>query len=248
MTEFLKELLLPSSIAALLLLAGVFLSALGRQRRVAKIAIFSGTAVYLFFSSGLVASALIAPLEHRYPVLQSLESHSQIRTIVVLTAYSTNDKEMPLTSRAGTSALYRVVEAARLWGETPIEEVHISGSPVAASVMAQILVSIGVPDDAISVDDQSKHTVDSARRLRSILAGKEFFLVTSAGHMPRALGVFDALGLSAIPMPTDFQLPGDWKSASLMPTPFHLHVSNLAVHEYLGLTWYRLTGKTARFW
>jgi uncharacterized SAM-binding protein YcdF (DUF218 family) len=48
--------------------------------------------------------------------------------------------------------------------------------------------------------------------------------------------------LRPIPAPTDYQLPKDWRFAEAKPSPFSLTVSDLAAHEYLGLTWYRLRG------
>jgi uncharacterized SAM-binding protein YcdF (DUF218 family) len=67
--------------------------------------------------------------------------------------------------------------------------------------------------------------------------------VTSAGHMRRAIGVFRKNGMNPIPAPTDYQLPGNARYASWTTSPIHLAASDLAVHEYIGLAWYRLTNR-----
>jgi uncharacterized SAM-binding protein YcdF (DUF218 family) len=248
MTELLKELLLPSHISAILFFFGLCFSAIGKFRRKGQYLLAAGAAVYLVFSNGLIAASVIGPLEYRYPPLLRPGAHPQVDTAVVLTSYAANDLEMPLSSRPGASAAYRVLEASRLYAGGHVTTVVVSGDATAAGIMADLLKVSGVPNTAIVVDSGAAHTVDSARRLKSILTTSEVFLVTSAGHMPRALGVFRAQGVDAIPAPTDFQLPRDPSMASMKPTPFHLRVSDLAVHEYAGLLWYWLSGKTDRFW
>jgi len=69
------------------------------------------------------------------------------------------------------------------------------------------------------------------------------FLVTSAGHMRRAVGVFSKKGVVPIPAPTDYMLPRKARHASWTTNAVHLQASDIAVHEYLGIAWYRLTGR-----
>ena len=69
------------------------------------------------------------------------------------------------------------------------------------------------------------------------------FLVTFAGHMRRAVGVFRKKGVVTIPAPTDYMLPRSAWHASWTTSAVHLQASDLAVHEYLGIAWYRLTGR-----
>ena len=61
--------------------------------------------------------------------------------------------------------------------------------------------------------------------------------------MARAVGVFRKHGMEPIPAPTDYQLPQDPRHARWTTSAVHLQASDLAIHEYLGLVWYRVTGK-----
>lgn len=243
-----KDLLLPSHISAILMFLGLCFVAVRRVRSNAKFLLAAGALVYLVFSNGLIAASLISPLEYRYPALLRMGGFEHVETVVVLTSYAADDQRMPLSSRVGNSAAYRVMETSRLYVEGNVSRVVVSGDATSAAIMAELLTIVGVPESEIEVDSGAKHTVDSAIRLKSSLASAEFFLVTSAGHMPRALGVFRAQGVNPVPAPTDYQLPLDSSSASMRPAPFHLLVSDLAVHEYAGLLWYRLSGKTDQFW
>ncbi|MDR3412359.1 MAG: ElyC/SanA/YdcF family protein [Formivibrio sp.] len=76
-------------------------------------------------------------------------------------------------------------------------------------------------------------------------------LVTSAMHMPRALGVFRKQypAIEFIPAPTDYhatkpQIPTPWyrELISVVPTPGHFVVFSEAMHEYLGIAYYRMRG------
>lgn len=248
MIEIIKGLVLPSNIAAALLLAAVILTFKPSHRRKAVVAFTLGSLMFLVFSNGVVATALIGPLENRYPPMSDTGRYKDVTDIVVLTAFATADERMPLSSRAGSSTLYRVTEVIDLYSRTDSERVYVSGDAIAGNVMVELLINGGVPQDVIALDSNSANTSQSPQQLASTLVGTEFFLVTSAGHMPRAMGVFRKLGLSPVPVPTDFQLPQDPLSASMLPSPFHLQVSDLAVHEYVGLVWYRITGRTDTLW
>ena len=79
---------------------------------------------------------------------------------------------------------------------------------------------------------------------------RRVLLVTSAIHMPRSLGVFrrSCPAVEYIPAPTDFratqQLPVPWYRSAvlLLPTPHSLVDFSDAMHEYIGMLYYRLRG------
>ena len=240
--------MLPSHISAILFFLGLCGLAVRQFRPKAQYLLIVGASIYLVFSNGMVAATLIGPLEYRYPPILREDGFTYVDTVIVLTSYAADDQRMPLSSRAGSSAVYRVLEASRLYSGGHVARVFVSGEAVSAAIMAELLILTGVPVSAIEVDSGAEHTVDSAKRLQPFLGKSEFFLVTSAGHMPRAMGVFRANGTNPLPAPTDYQLPSNAGSASMRPTPFHLLVSDLAIHEYAGLLWYRLSGKTEQIW
>jgi uncharacterized SAM-binding protein YcdF (DUF218 family) len=121
------------------------------------------------------------------------------------------------------------------------------GSETEADAARTILLEWGVPDAAILVEKQSKSTMENARFSRDMLAVrgiKRALLVTSAAHMPRAVGVFRKAGLEVSPSPADF-LTG-WAQPDLpfriLPDPEALNQSNIALHEYVGSAIYRIRG------
>lgn len=95
------------------------------------------------------------------------------------------------------------------------------------------------------VEDASLDTAANARESARLLGAdglSRVLLVTHAAHMPRAAAVFRAAGLRVTPMPTAF-LAGpvdDWRA--WLPSPSAMDRSWLALHEIVGLRWYRLRG------
>lgn len=248
MTEMLKNLLLPSHLAALLIAVGAITQVFPAVRSRGKSLFALGAAVFVIFSTGLVATLLIRPLEYRYPAVIHPENFTDVGAVVVLTAYAVDDPSLSVNSRASSPVAFRVLEAARLFRESSATIVVVSGESLAATVVTEMLVDIGVPESSIVVDGGATHTSDSAARLVEQLAGQQFFLVSSAGHLPRAMGVFRKQGLAPIAAPTDYQLSRRVGPGSLAISPLHLQASDLAINEYAGLLFYRAVGRTETFW
>ena len=248
MDELVKAIILPSHLAAILGVLGCCFLAVRRLRRKGTYLLIAGVSVYLVFSNGIVAAGLIGPLEYRYPALVRTDESSGGHTAVLLTSFATDDLSMPLSSRVGTSAAHRVLETLRLYADGEVTKILISGDATAASIMAELLVAAGVPNEVIAVDGGARSTIDSARRAGDYVPSSRIILITSAGHMPRSINSFRDVGIEAIPAPTDHKMPRDPFSASMMPSAYHLEVSDLAIHEYAGLLWYRVTGRSSQYW
>ena len=234
--------LLPSGIAYTLAILGL-LTALRSSLRRYSLWLFAGSALTLLvFSSGIVAAALMSPLEYEFPSVHSARQFPQVRNIVVLTGYAADDPDMPLTGRLHYTSAQRVTMTLQLKNSCPQCRVIVSGGVETAKVMGEVLVELGVPPDQLEIENQSRTTVQSASNLVAPLRGQEFFLVTSAGHRARSLAVMEKAGLKCVPVPTDHQGPRRWWQGAFAPSPESLKVSDLAVHEYLGRVWYRLRG------
>lgn len=241
--DLLKALIMPSNVAILALAGGIALLFVERFRTLGKaLLIFAGSITFLF-STGFVAALLLSPLEYLYPSVKNSDKHPEIKKIVVLTGYAADYALVPLSSKVNSASAFRVLEANRLYKSCPDCEIIVSGNEPASRLMKEMLVSMGVPKGQIVEDGASAHTYISAQTMRRKLNEEPFYLVTSAGHMPRAMGVFEKQGLKPVAAPTDYQLPKDAFSAGIHLSPQHLYWCNLAIGEYAGIAWYWLTGK-----
>jgi len=239
----LKDVIDPSGFATLLFLAGATTLLVRRFRHRGLPMLAASATVIVIFSNSLTAALLLGPLENSYPALSNPQHYPQAKVIAVLTAYAVRDPELSLSAQMNGPSALRVLEAANLWATRRDCVVVVTGSTPAAQIMADQLRSLGIPDDRLTVDDASDSTAASAEYVGSIAEGGPVFLVTSAGHMRRALGTFRHRGMVPIPVPTDYRLTRNLPDAFWPTSPAYLQASDLAVHEYLGLAWYRLTDR-----
>ena len=242
--SFFRNLLLPSHLALLLLAAGLLVRFWPRTRGWSWRLMAASGAVALIFGCGPVARALLWPLEQRYPAWDpGVSPGLTIESIVLLTAWAGDNPRLPAGVRINDSSASRAIVTLQLWRLHPLASVIVSGDERNARDLGEVLLSLGLPADRLVLEMQSRNTADSATRVAPLLAGKPFALVTSAAHLPRSMATFAKAGLRPVPIPADYRLPGRMSIASFLPGPRALHASDLAVHEYLGLVWYRMLGR-----
>jgi uncharacterized SAM-binding protein YcdF (DUF218 family) len=93
------------------------------------------------------------------------------------------------------------------------------------------------------VETASINTRENARLSAHLLknAGIDrIYLVTHAWHLARATPEFESVGLHVTPAGTGYSQPENSTLLNLMPSAKALHESWLAVHEWIGLLWYRI--------
>lgn len=235
--------IVPSNFGLLLGFIGIVLYAMPRSRRRAPLFLVAAPLWLLIFSSGKTATALLSPLEYAYAKAPTVQADSPAKAIVVLSAYAADDPNMPLSARPNSSAMFRIVEAVHLWRACQQCTVIVTGVNPTIKVMVESLVALGVPNQHIRIDSNAADTAASAVNLRAMVGAEAFYLVTSAGHMPRSMGVFLKQGMRPIPAPTEYSVPKDIAQANWSPSSLNLYFSDLAMHEHIGLWWYRLTGR-----
>jgi uncharacterized SAM-binding protein YcdF (DUF218 family) len=108
----------------------------------------------------------------------------------------------------------------------------------------EFLVQLGIAENRIAIDEKSRTTAENAEDSLAIIKpkpGETWLLITSANHMPRAVGSFRAVGFNVVPYPVDFRTVGegiDWSLGG------GLGKLDVAAHEWIGLVAYWLTGRS----
>lgn len=236
-----KYLVLPSSIVTIGLIAGFLLAWVQSVRRWGIWAGIAALATYAIFGAGPVSFFLLGSLEYQIPPATILEK-TEASTIVVLTGYAEYDLDHPLSSQVNSASAFRLLEALQLFRSAPDSTVIISGAGEVVTIMRDVLVSSGVPAGQVRVDPDSFSTFESAKHLAHTLAERPFLLVTSAGHMPRAIGVFRKAGTVPLPVSTHYLTKRNALATQYFPSPTHLACSDLAISEYAALAWYYMNG------
>jgi len=200
-----------------------------------------------------IGDVLTIPLEDRFP--QWNPALGPPSGIVVLGGVI--DAEIS-TRRGGvglSDAAERLTAAADLARRYPAARVVFTGGngaligdgPIEADFAIPFFESLGVSKDRIIVERRARNTVENATFTKQLVAperGERWLLVTSAAHMPRAIGVFREAGFPVEAYPVDYQTVG-WEDLLKLPGSLMggVRLTDMAVHEWLGLFAYWITGR-----
>ena len=149
----------------------------------------------------------------------------------------------------------RLIYTAYLYQQGAAPFILHSGGSVTAEIPF-LLGIMGVHQEAVLLETGSHNTYENAIACKKVIAEKGFekiILVTSAAHMPRAVGVFKRLGIEVIPAPTGYistrgnvnmSLGNDPANflISLLPSADNLKTTTRMIKEYIGILIYRLRG------
>ena len=139
--------------------------------------------------------------------------------------------------------MVRLIEGVHLHRQIPGSKLILLGGNDSAGGMAEMAEALGVSAEEFC-GLHPRDTEEESQQMAPIVGSRQFVLVTSASHMPRAMGLFKKRGLQPIAAPTDYLAPRHrWESDDLFPDGFNLFKSQVAVYEYLGLAWETLRGK-----
>jgi len=211
-------------------------------------------------SNRWTALALARSLEWRYLPPQPVP---QADVLVVLGG-GTNAPEFPRPFVEVDGAGDRLIYAAHLYKQGKAAHILVSGGHLdwvggestPAQDMQVLLEAMGVPEQAIWRQSQSRNTYEDALYSAQILKEKgaaHILLVTSASHMPRSVKLFTAQGLIITPVPVDYSvsyaewaslLQGDWRVQvlNLLPGVDNLSMTTRMLKEYIGMLVYDWKG------
>lgn len=234
-----------------LLLLGLLLQA--RWRRTGLGLLWTALLVLLLQGWEPLPDALLRRLEAQHPA-PAQPDLSQYAGVIVLggsteSSYVWEGHAQPaLNNRAErlTAALPLLQRAPQLMllytgGEGEL----LAQGPSEAERGRRFYAQQGLPSQRLLLETRSRNTHENAvfsAALPGVDKTRPWLLITSAWHMPRALGTFKKVGWNVTPWPTDYRtgLATPWHQYSLSQGAAKWQ---LALHELLGLVAYRLSGR-----
>lgn len=240
-----------------LLLAGLvlgFLMCLTRWRRAALWLIGLCMLVGVAVSVLPVSRWLTGPLENRFP---QASVPGQPDGIVVLGG----SFRALLTMERGQIALNDTTERiteflalARRFPETRLVFTGGSGAidpigPPEAEMAADLFADLGLDPTRVTFEAKSRNTFENALYTKELMKpqdGETWLLVTSASHMPRAVGSFRQVGWTVLPYPVDYKTTTGQHSRFRIDFAGGLKGLDQAAYEWYGLIAYRILGRTDR--
>src|SRR5262252_4673035 len=202
-----------------------------------------------------LANLLIIPLEQRFPPWDA--GNGAPDGIIVLGGAISPDVSAARNEVALNEAAERLTVVAELVRRYPDARIVFSGGSGAliydegaeAPLALRLLESLGIPRARITLEDRSRNTVENAVLSKAIAQpkpGERWLLVTSAHHLPRAVGVFRKAGFPVEAYPVDWRTRGaDDALRPFASVGDGLRRSDTAVREWVGLAVYWLTGRSS---
>lgn len=244
--------LAPSHFLLLILLLGVILFKFkpNLSYRLSR----SVTIVLLLIALTPVEHLILAPLEHRISAPNSLR---HIDSIVVLGGGQQKKQSHQFPYSGFGQHTGRMIAAIDLAKQLNVPLIFVGGQEQATqelyleSTSLKTLVKMAdLPSNQVFINDQSNDTYDNATKAKKILAAQQLnhsLLITSAAHMPRALGVFQQQQINITPFPVEYKLSNESHWFSPISLVKKLYLIEYGVHEWLGLAKYYLLGMTPSF-
>lgn len=241
----------PSNFLILLLVLGLVLQ-WTRYRRSGKGLVIAVTVLFLLIFFLPLDEWLGAPLENRFP-RPPWPAH--VDGIIVLGggenpavfaargAPGFNPSEGRLVASAELARRYPNAKLIFSGGAAPLTLGQTSEAHVARVIYQQM----GMPPSRLILERRSRNTWENfvySKAIANPKPGETWLVVTSAMHMPRAMGIAARLHWRMLPWPSDYLTTGkekgmDWNSS----VAARLDTIEFAVHEWAGLAAYRLMGR-----
>lgn len=218
-----------------------------KKRRGTALGLWSISLLIWALSIYPVSTRLLGPLEKGYAITQPLRGD-----VIILLGGGIYDNVRDLTGKGVPSneMMSRIVTAVRVQRQLNLPLI-VSGGAVykgrsaEAPIAGRILTDLGVEPGMIILEEKSRDTDENARYCGDIVRQRGFtspLLITSAYHMRRSVDAFRRAGIAVTPIPAHFSLgPAKLILSDLLPAANALAGTSRALHEYLGIYWYKLT-------
>ncbi len=228
-----------------------------QRLRWARIGSIGGLILLLMISSPLIARPLLGSLEAWHatpPLLKGEEYHA----IVVLAGGLLQPGTLRPTADLSSYSRNRTTCGVDLYQQGLAPKLVFtggSGNPFReamndAQEMQRWAERLGVPREAILIEELSRTTYENATETKRLLGPASILLVTSASHLPRATALFRKQGFHVTPVPCDFLIqnrPEDnfqhLDPFDVLPNDHAIEHTTGAVTELAGMAIYWLTGK-----
>ncbi|MEZ5031472.1 MAG: ElyC/SanA/YdcF family protein [Saprospiraceae bacterium] len=245
--RFLLNLIIDPVFLCLLCMAAGGIQWLRHRKTPARRWFWAGGLWILLIGATPLSTWLAVDLEYRYPVwypdLPLVDTTRPVH-FVVLGGGMTSGEDITSADQLSGDALNRLVEGVRLYRAIPSARLVTSGFSIRsdrsqAEILASAAVDLGVsPRDTLCLSDPRTTREEAAAYRARLGTGATVILVTSAMHLPRAMGWFRYQGLDPIPAPANHLVkisPDRW-TYDWWPSPQKITRMRRVCHEYAGLT------------
>ncbi|CAN1556092.1 COG1434 Uncharacterized conserved protein [Rhabdaerophilaceae bacterium] len=244
----------PSNLLLALALFGAVLAAATGRRVWAVFAIF-----FMLILGGVGLSPMpnwvMLPLEDRFPDWRAGPRVTPDGIIILggaADAQVSATRVHPLELNEAGDRIFEMLALAIRYPETRIIFTGGAGEMLGPGVpeadeIARKIATFGLNPSRITFENKSRNTWENAEFTRDLVnpkPGERWLLVTSAFHMPRAVGVFRKAGFAVEAYPVDYRTSGDRdKRQPFSSLSRGLARFDIAAKEWVGLIAYFVLGR-----
>ena len=252
-SKFIGFFVVPSNFILTLTVCGLLLWAT-RFSKSGKRIVIASIILLLIAGATPLGTALLLPLENRFQPWNS--SRGAPTGIIVLGGIINPEISVQRGEISLDEAAERIIAAVELYRRYPTVRIVFAGGsanivfrgPSESEFAARFLENFGIPREHIELESSSRNTRENAVNTMKLVMpkpGERWLLVTSAYHMPRAIGLFRKVGFPIEAYPVDWRT-GGWGDLVMSSFSFLGGFDNLdiAVHEWGGLIVDWLGGRT----
>lgn len=243
-TEFL---LYPFTWVLILLLIALLTYNKKRRKRL----LMTSLGMLLFFSNSFIVDEFLRIWE--VDVTRIEEIDPEIKTAIVLGGGVFYDAETDMVKYGGNADRYLGV--LRPYREGKIGKILVSGGAAnylepntrEGEMLERLYLLCNINKDDILLEDKSLNTHQNALYSKPILEAtgeKKFLLITSAGHIRRAVACFEKQGVEVQPFPV-MKGVGNRRyelDHLLVPRIMNFHRWHSLIHEWVGFLSYKVRG------
>lgn len=244
----------PSNFLILLGLFGCLLLFTEVGRGVGRLLVLAGFLGLLVAGLSPLSAWVLMPLENRFPVFP--DDGTRVDGVIVLGGAVEADTSIGRGQISVNDAGEREIALADLARRYPEARLVFSGGTGSfrehavseAEIISRFADTLGVPRNRLILEQQSRNTHENAAfsaRMVQPKPSERWLLVTSAWHMPRAMGCFRKAGFPVVAYPVDYRTSGPRDAVRF--TTFAsdgLSEFDIGVKEWIGMIAYRYAGYT----
>lgn len=228
---------------------------LQKRNRISLQIIAAGTVVLVVGGlSGMTYESARAR-EHAYQPLKvktSLDG-TQPALIIVLGTGFNPDPELPPNSQVSSTFHSRLLEGIRILRQHPNSRllVSIAGEADAETkrnFFDQMIELLQLDPSRVSIITEAKSTADEAEEVARQRKNEQIVVVSSAGHMMRAMEIFSDGGLNPVAAPSEFWIPragspGDKIWPRWIPSTSGINSNHQWLYETAASLWHKISGR-----
>jgi uncharacterized SAM-binding protein YcdF (DUF218 family) len=229
-----------------------FLAAFLKNQKWRKRSFWIAFGMLLFFSNDFIANEMMAAWELEATPMDKITRKYEVG--IVLTGITSGYRE-PADRVYFQKGADRLVHTVQLYKAGIIRKVLISGGSgrlvetymPEADELKKAALLMGVLEEDIILENQSRNTAESAQEVKKILGptkASDCLLITSAFHMRRSRACFEKAGIPMDTFTTDFYSHprSYYPDTFLVPSTEAINLWQKLIKEWVGMIAYKAAG------